>query len=192
MNVVIQSEDVSKPPLTSFEDFIGLGRSAHRPRRSGDDLSTSVPSARTATGPANRERNAPPDPALANFSTHARCHTGPHAVTHIKTLEIFKTQRAQQGSACSRRRPPPSSEAPLWKRLASGRAPFVACAEACVPVSSVSQVGTFVPSGARSGREGGWSSEFRSRLSGRGGGGSVWEVEEEENRGSAPVGSGTY
>lgn len=66
---------------------------------------------------ANRERNAP-NPALANFSSHARCHTG-HTVTHIKTLEIFKTQRAKQGLACSRRRPPPTPR-PLygnvWRR----------------------------------------------------------------------------
>lgn len=72
-------------------------------------------------------------------------------------------------------------------------APFVACMEACVRMSSVSQVGTFIPPSAQSERVGGdGSSEFCTLLSGRcGGGNGVWEAEE-ENRGSAPVGLGTY
>lgn len=139
---------------------------------------------------ANRERNSP-NPALANFSSHACCHTG-HTVTHIKTLEILKTWGPKQGLACWRRRPPLSSR-PLYGNVWHWDHSFCCLCgspSACVICKSSGYIHIPV---ARSGREGAWSSEFCSFLSGHGSdsSGGVWELEE-ENRGSASVGLGTY
>lgn len=139
---------------------------------------------------ANRERNAP-NPALANFSSHARCHTG-HTVTHIKTLEILKTRGTKQGLACSCRRPPLSSRS-LYGNVWHWNHSFCClCGSRSAYVISKSSGYIHTPV-APSGREGARSSEFCLFLSGHGCGssGGVWEVEE-ENRGSASVGLGTY
>lgn len=118
-----------EPPSCAVEDlFFGKdgGSSTSwqvRVRHFAESKTTSQPPAvlggqRHGLPQANRERNAP-NPALANFSSHACCHTG-HTVTHIKTLEILKTRGAKQGSACRRKTSSSVFEAPLWKRLALG------------------------------------------------------------------------
>lgn len=139
---------------------------------------------------ANRERNAP-NPALANFSSHACCHTG-HTVTHDKTLEIFKTWGAKQGPACSRRRPPLSPR-PLYGNFCHWDRSFCSL---CRSLSAyvISKLSGYIhTSGCPKQTEGAWSSKFCPLPSGRGCGssGGAWEVDE-ENRGAASVGLGTY